>query len=88
MEQCVYTESVYYGEAITKARTVHVQKSNHDSDKRIKNQEKGKLKVSEQTCMMTLSVDERTIHTREEKLGTKTVTEREIKVSENQKVCA
>jgi len=30
MEQCVY-----YGEAITKAKIVHIQKSNHDSDKRV-----------------------------------------------------
>jgi len=68
MEQCVYTERVYYGKTITEARTIHVQKSNHDSDKRLKNRGKGKLEVREQPRMMTLSVDERTIHTKEEKL--------------------
>jgi len=68
MEQCVYTERVYYGKTITEARTIHVQKSNHDSDKRLKNRGKGKLEVREQPRMMTLSVDERTIHTKGEKL--------------------
>jgi len=68
MEQCVYTERVYYGKTITEARTIHVQKSNHDSDKRLKNRGKGKLEVREQPRMMTLSIDERTIHTKEEKL--------------------
>jgi len=68
MEQCVYTERVYYGKTITEARTIHVQKSNHDSDKRLKNRGKGKSEVREQPRMMTLSIDERTIHTKEEKL--------------------
>jgi len=86
MEQCVYTERVYYGKTITEARTIHVQKSNHDSDKRLKNRRKGKLEVREQPCMMmTLSVDERTIHTKEEKLETKIQCETKKERSEERK---
>jgi len=68
MEQCVYTERVYYGKTITEARTIHVQKSNHDSDKE---PGEGKVGSQRQACMRTLSVDKRSIHTKEEKLETK-----------------
>jgi len=48
MEQCVY-----YGEAITKAKTVHVQKSNHDSDKRVEKGGNVGEPGNKEACMMT-----------------------------------
>lgn len=61
MEQCVY-----YGEAITKAKTVH--ESNHDSDKRVEKGGNVGEPGNKEACMMTS--DKRFIQAIERKKNT------------------